>query len=165
MTLSEILPHNSSFIAPMQLVMLCMESYYQFFFFLNRKFSPPLLKTYKTLSNLVFKDRTDCKLKGVVIAIAGDNLGLHSLGGFPENFSKSKNFCRYCIISRDKFENEPTKLGPARVVESYKNRVAKLSMGSKNCVDGVKKRLITNHFQIITAFLCMPTRTSSMSWS
>lgn len=36
--------------------------------------------------------------KGIVHAIAGDNLGSHGIGGFLENFSLSVNFCKYCEI-------------------------------------------------------------------
>ena len=90
-------------------------------------------------------------MKGVVIAIVGDNLGSYSLGGFTENFSKSRNFCRYCLISRERFANEPTKLGPARTAENDRSCVEKLSMGSEKIVDGVKVDSVFNsleHFHV-----------------
>ena len=34
-------------------------------------------------------------LKGPMVAVVGDNLGSHSLGGFLENFNSHK-FCRFC---------------------------------------------------------------------
>lgn len=134
MTLREILPQNRSSIDPMQLVMLCRESDYQFFG--QEKVFSSLVKDLKDIEQSGITLETGQTVKGVVIAIAiaiaiaGDNLGSHSLGGFTENFSKSKNFCRYCLIARDRFENEPTKLGPARTVENYRSNVAKFSMGS-----------------------------------
>jgi len=155
MTLSEILPHNRSSIDPMQLVMLCRETDYQFFG--QEKVFCSLVKDFKVIPDCSMPFETGQTVKGVVIAIAGHNLRSHSLGGFTENFSKSKNFCRYCIIARDKFENEPTKLGPTRTVESYKNRVAKLSMGSKNCVDGAKKDSLQIIFKSLQLFyVCLP---------
>jgi len=36
-------------------------------------------------------------VRGTVIAIAGDNLGSHSIWGFTENFSKSRHFWCYCL--------------------------------------------------------------------
>lgn len=45
-------------------------------------------------------------VKGSVVFIAGYNLGSHSLGGFLENFSKAKYFCRYCLVSRAQFNRK-----------------------------------------------------------
>ena len=45
--------------------------------------------------------------KGTLCAIASDNLGSHSIGGFVENFSRSSHFCRYCDISREAFHADP----------------------------------------------------------
>lgn len=39
-------------------------------------------------------------LKGSVIAVIGDNLGSHQIGGFNENFNLSGYFCRFCYINR-----------------------------------------------------------------
>lgn len=136
MTLGEILPHNRSSIDPMQLVMLCRESDYQFLG--QEKVFSSLVKDLKDTEQSGIILEMDETVKGVVIAIVGDNLGSHSLGGFTENFSKSINFCRYCLIIRDRFAKEPTKLGPARTAENYRSSVEKLSMGSENSGDGVK---------------------------
>lgn len=55
----------------------------------------------------LMKDLQDLETNGIVLpdghvcrvilrAIAGDNLGSHNIGGFLENFSGSRYFCRYC---------------------------------------------------------------------
>lgn len=51
---------------------------------------------------------TFIRLKGTVVAVAGDNLGSHQIRGFQENFNFSNYFCRYCNInniSNDYYEN------------------------------------------------------------
>lgn len=86
-----------------------------------------------------------------MIAIVGDNLGSHSLGGFTENFSRSKHFCRYCLIDRESLEREPTKLGPLRTKETYANCVEELSKGQEVTIAGVKFDSIFNqlkHFHV-----------------
>lgn len=40
-------------------------------------------------------------LKGSLVAVLGDNLGSHQVGGFCENFSTSQYICRYCYITND----------------------------------------------------------------
>ncbi|ROL54946.1 hypothetical protein DPX16_23865 [Anabarilius grahami] len=117
----------------MQLVMLCREQDLQFFG-QDLVFSR-LVNDLRDIeeSGIILDDGE--KLQGALIAIVGDNLGSHSVGGFTENFSKSKNFCRYCMIHRDDFEREPTKIGPLRTQEAYKNSVRGLSLGH-SLIDG-----------------------------
>lgn len=58
---------------------------------------------------------------GSLLAIAGDDLGSHMIGGFTENFSTSKYFCWYCDIDRHTFQNVPPKLGlptPSKVMRT-----------------------------------------------
>lgn len=38
---------------------------------------------------------------GSLVAVLGDNLGSHQIGGFTENFSNSKFFCRFCFYDRE----------------------------------------------------------------
>ncbi len=97
MTLAEIAPHNRSSIDPMQLVMLCREEDFQFFG--QEKVFSTLVSDLKQMEENGI-EYGDEKVKGCVIAITGDNLGSHSIGGFTESFSKSTHFCRYCVIDR-----------------------------------------------------------------
>lgn len=43
------------------------------------------------------------KIKGSVVFVAGDNLGSHQIGGYVENFSTNQYFCRYCYVTKAKF--------------------------------------------------------------
>ena len=74
MTLDEILPHIRSSIDTMQLVMLCMESDYNFFW---TRESVLLIKDLKDTEQSDITLETGETPKGVVIAIAMDNLGWH----------------------------------------------------------------------------------------
>ena len=47
----------------------------------------------------------------VLCGVAGDNLGSHSTGGFTENFSKSRFFCRFCTVGRSTFLPSPLTKG------------------------------------------------------
>lgn len=38
---------------------------------------------------------------GSLVAVLGDNPGSHQIGGFTENFSNSKFFCRFCFYDRE----------------------------------------------------------------
>ena len=61
--------------------------------------------------------------KGTLCAIAGDNLGSHSIGGFVESFSRTLHFCRYCEIDRHTFLADPLAKGPNRTAQSYQEHV------------------------------------------
>lgn len=69
-------------------------------------------------------------IKGALYCIAGDNLGSHGIGGFSENFSSSKYFCRYCEITRSEFENnDPNVCGPQRTPEMHNSVVNDIASG------------------------------------
>lgn len=91
-----------------------------------------IVKDLKDIERSGITLETGGTVNGVVIAIVGDNLSSHSLGGFTENISKSINFCRYCLITRDRFAKEPAKLGATRTTEHYGSSVEKLFVGSEN---------------------------------
>lgn len=58
-------------------------------------------------------------LKGSILAVIGDNLGQHQIGGFNENFHLSGYFCRYCHINRIGNKLNPTKIYFSRNKNSY----------------------------------------------
>lgn len=150
MTLAEIAPHNRSSIDPMQLVMLCREEDFQFFG--QEKVFSTLVSDLKEMEENGIEYGAEEKIKGSVIAITGDNLGSHSIGGFTENFSKSTHFCRYCVIDRVSFQTDPCKSGPKRTTESYKNSVADLVDQEIN--SGVKFDSIFNQLKYF--HVCQP---------
>jgi hypothetical protein len=59
-------------------------------------------------------------VKAVVIACVTDNLGAHALGGFAENCSTDKHFCKFCQVSHADFVADPLAVGPWRTPASYK---------------------------------------------
>lgn len=120
-TLGEILPHNRSCVDPMQLALLCREE--DFRYFGQEKIFTPLVSDLKDIEEVGIETEMSGNLKGTLIAISGDNLGSHCVGGFTENFSRSKHFCRYCLIGREEFERQPEKVGPKRTVENYTESV------------------------------------------
>ena len=69
--------------------------------------------------------------------IAGDNLGSHNIGGFTDNFSKSKYF-RYCTLDRQTFLSSPETLGPVRTVQNYQATVQQLNDPNDECRYGIK---------------------------
>ncbi|XP_034238378.1 uncharacterized protein LOC117643547 [Thrips palmi] len=73
----------------------------------------------------IVKDLKDLETNGINVPgvgivkaglafIAGDNLGSHAVGGFYQNFSKSRFFCRFCQVDRNIFT---THNGPFRTYE------------------------------------------------
>lgn len=77
-------------------------------------------------------------MKIALIAILGDNLGSHCIGGFTENFSCSKHFCRYCLIDRESFISDLLSLGQKRIADKYKDSVEVLSTSVHLVVNGIK---------------------------
>lgn len=139
LTLGEILPHNRSCTDQMQ---------YQLIFEL--KIFSPLVADLKDIEELGFETNDGSSLKGALIAISGDNLGSHCIGGFTENFSRSHYFCRYCLIDRATFQKQPEKVGPKRTIENYRESVEQLS-GGQAMVNGIKFDSVFNnlkHFHV-----------------
>jgi len=151
MTLAEIAPHNRSSIDPMQLVMLCREE--DFRFFGQEKVFSTLVNDLKQMEENGIEYGDGETVKGSVIAITGDNLGSHSIGGFTENFSKSTHFCRYCVIDRESFKTDPTKSGAKRTIESYKNSVAQIASNTE-MTNGIKFDSVFN--QLKYYHVCQP---------
>lgn len=90
MTLGEILPHNRSTVDPTQHVLLCREQ--DFKSFGQDKVFACLIADLQDVEDSGFHLEDGSNLKASLIAICGDNLGSHCIGGFTENFSSSKHF-------------------------------------------------------------------------
>ncbi len=121
LTLADTLPHNRSSTDQMQLVLLCREQYFKYF-------------GQKLVMGRLMKDLQDIETNGIMLsdgqvckeilwALAEDNLGSHNIGGFLENFSGSKYFCRYCEINKDVFQAALLSRANTRTPESYKEHV------------------------------------------
>lgn len=115
--------------------MLCREQ--DFKCFGQDKIFSRLIADLKDLEDSGFQLEDGRYLKASVIAICGDNLGSHSVGGFTENFSSSKNFCRYCLINRETFAKSPLAFGPPRTATNYNDSVQQLT-SDHDLIDGIK---------------------------
>ncbi|XP_070406925.1 uncharacterized protein [Nothobranchius furzeri] len=136
LTLTDILPYNRSSIDQMQLVLLCREQDFKYFG-VNKVFAP-LIEDLKILEQRGILTSDGNVLKGSLVAIAGDNLGSHSIGGFLENFSRSIWFCRYCEVCRDEFLANPILCGTKRTAQSYACNLQEQKTTATDSVCGIK---------------------------
>ena len=120
----------------MQLVLLCREQDFKYFG-VNKVFAP-LIEDLKILEQGGVVTADGIVLKGSLVAIAGDNLGSHSIGGFLENFSRSIYFCRYCEVCRDDFLTNPLSCGTKRTAQSYASNLQKQETTATDSVCGIK---------------------------
>ncbi len=136
----------------MSLVLLCREK--DFKAFGHAKVFSELLTDLKELeeNGIVGSSET---VKGTLYCIAGDNLGSHCIGGFSENFSSSKYFCRYCLINRSDFQSDPNLCGPERTINNYSSAVDCLQTeGTSPDVEGVKFNSVFNSLKYFN--VCLP---------
>lgn len=141
LTLADILPHCRSSTDQMQLVLLCKET--DCHYFVPDVVFGSLIMDLKDLEENGFESGGHV-YKASVCAVAGDNLGSHSIGGFFENFSKSIHFCRFCEIDRKTFLCSPLSKAPLRTRESHENHIQILQSGVAH-VCGVKSDSIFNN--------------------
>ncbi|KAK3929751.1 Putative ankyrin repeat protein R578 [Frankliniella fusca] len=97
--LGNLPPHLRSSIKNIQLA-LCRKKYFNPEIVFKK-----IVADLKVLETVGFELKPNVYKKACIVNIAGDNLGSHSLGGFVENFSSSKFFCRYCLIQRKDLNN------------------------------------------------------------
>uniref|UniRef100_A0A1A8BQ80 Uncharacterized protein n=1 Tax=Nothobranchius kadleci TaxID=1051664 RepID=A0A1A8BQ80_NOTKA len=142
MTLGEILPHNRSSVDAMQIVSLCREA--DFKTFGHNKVFASLIADLKDLEETGFLAADGNMIKAVLIAFLGGNLGSHCVGGFTENFSCSKHFCRYCLVDREGFIKNPLALCPKRTADNYKDSIEILSTTDQSVVNGIKCNSVFN---------------------
>nr|XP_054922870.1 uncharacterized protein LOC126523536 isoform X1 [Dermacentor andersoni] len=146
-TLANFSIHNRSSRDHIQLALLCLESDLKQFG--QEKIFGLLLNDLVALE----KDgihHGDSRVKGTVIAILGDNVGSHFIGGFQENFSLSNYFCRYCLITRIEFQHKPYLTGEKRTPANY-NQAVSQAENSGLPFEGVKCASIFNkldHFHV-----------------
>ena len=131
-TLGNLYKHNRSSTNLMQLVILCKEKCVkaenQIHLF------QPLLNDLQVLETNGIDIGLPETVRGSIIAITGDNLGSHWIGGFLSSFSKSY-VCRYC--------SNNTELS-ARTPASYDLCVRELQYTKKSNVLGIKFSSVFN---------------------
>lgn len=82
---------------------------------------------------------------GTIIAVFGDNLGSHQIGGFTENFSSSQYFCRYCYIKRNDLNLANISPQTRRTLESYETDISALNNNTDS--RGMKQTSCFNQLQ------------------
>lgn len=72
----------------------------------------PLIDDVKTLEmEGIEVPFSDSPLRGTVIQVTGDNLGLHGLFGLIESFSATY-FCRFCLTTKEELQSVFTEDNP-----------------------------------------------------
>ena len=144
-TLANLAPHNRSSVDHIQVVMLINEKDLKEFG--EEKVYQILIDDLKQLETMGIDVGKEEPLKGSLIAISGDNLGSHGLGGYVESFSSSF-FCRYCVGSRSEIfaSNMPTK-GDARTPTNYAEALAEKQRQGVASFQGLKKDSMFNQLK------------------
>ena len=143
MILLNLPPYLRSKINNIKLVLLCREKYISMFSWAD--ILRDLIKDIKILETDGISINLPNKItfRGGLVAVLGDNLGSHQIGGFTESFGNTKHFCRYCEISRKEFEENPFNRKPLRTIESYEE-CALEARRRKTIVKGVKTNSALN---------------------
>jgi len=89
----------------------------------------------------------------LVLAMLGDNLGSHQIGGFTENFHSSEYFCRFCDITQNQLQLKHTCSNINRSPNSY-NLHVKQAETAMRIVNGIKQVLPLN--QLDYFHVCNP---------
>ena len=120
MVLVNLPPHLRTKTENIKLVALCLDSHLRKYGW--EKVLQKIVADLKVIEtegiSLIFNGEFQTFLS-TLIAVLGDNLGSHQIGGFVENFSKSLNFCRYCEISRNEFNANIFCRRNLRTIQSY----------------------------------------------
>lgn len=87
------------------------------------------------------------RVRGSVVQVTGDNLGLHSLFGLVESFS-ARYCCRFCAAEKDDFQTEFSEDSPKIVLRTKDNHTAHCQEMTHNpslpYVFGVKSSCLLN---------------------
>uniref|UniRef100_L7LW54 Putative zxd family zinc finger c n=1 Tax=Rhipicephalus pulchellus TaxID=72859 RepID=L7LW54_RHIPC len=124
MTLGNLPLHCRSLVQGMQLVMLCRQKDVKEFG-LDKVLEP-------LTQDLVVLEKKGLMVNGInhhvrLDFITGDNLGSHTVGGFTQNFSTSTYFCRFCLLTRAEFHENPHVVGERRTPENYAHSCERLA--------------------------------------
>ena len=144
-TLANIAAHNRSSVDHIQLVSLCIEKDLKEFGV--QKVYQTLIDDLKTLETTGLDMGEEEPLLGTVVAVLGDNLGSHGLGGYVESFSATHS-CRYCLVSRTELlESDMPIKGQVRTPENYNTALAEAHAGGLTHFHGVKQDSVLNQLR------------------
>lgn len=139
MTLANFNPWQRSKVDQIQLVALCYEKDVNVFGF------PQIFKTIiddiKILETTGLSINKQINLKGSLLAVAGDNLGSHQIGGYLQNFSMNNYFCRVCYKNDGSFGDKEEFV--YRTAQSYSDDVD-FVLSTGDFYRGVKSNSVLN---------------------
>lgn len=157
-TLGNIEPRYRSKLHVIQLVTLANSSTIK-----NHGFNAVLQPLVRDLQHLetegIVIERPDGQLtlRGTVITVIGDNLGMHSLGGFMESFNVRRP-CRFCSIEKDTLDNFNIANTPRRTPASYNDQVEVVSINpDMSSLYGVKANSVLNNLRYFHVVGGMPS--------
>ena len=142
LSLANFPPHYRSTVDQIQLVSLCCES--DFKRFGQRVIFGELMKDLRSLEDEGLELFDSTLVLAAVLAIVGDNLGSHCIGGFSENFRSNNYVCRYCSIDRETVSAVPDVIGNLRTPSHYKEIVHKLEAEPDTETFDIKFRSVFN---------------------
>lgn len=138
MVLGNLPAYLRSKVDNIQLVMLCHEKHITFFGWEN--IIEPLIRDLQSLEKKgihISVDNNIINCTGTVVAMLGDNLGSHQIGGFTENFNSSEYFCRFCDITQNEFKSKYECTNINRNADNYNLNVTEAKSNMK-AVKGIK---------------------------
>ncbi|ELU01829.1 hypothetical protein CAPTEDRAFT_196585 [Capitella teleta] len=151
-TLGNLSADKRSSLQAIQLVLLVYVQDLKVYGF--NKVVKPLLEDLRVLEN----EGVQCgpvKLRGTVIALAGDNLANHSICGFMESFSGSatSTLCRFCNGTRDMMRtNTPATQFKLRTKANYDKKVEVVSkFPDMSSMYGLKTHCVFNDLKYFHA--------------
>ncbi|XP_066590584.1 uncharacterized protein [Prorops nasuta] len=139
MTLGNLPSHLLSKIDNIHLVLLCVENNIKYFGW--EKVLQLLIHDLTVLEkdgitiNVNYQKIT---FFGTVVAVLGDNLGSHQVGGFTENFSNTLHFCRFCYITKTQLLSCVYGNKKKRSIDNYNNDVL-AAESTESIVNGIKR--------------------------
>lgn len=139
MVLGNLPAYLRSKVDNIQLVMLCYEKHITFFGW--EKVMTPLIRDLQSLEKEgihISVGSETINFVGAVVAMLGDNLGSHQIGGFAENFNYSEYFCRFCHITQNEFKSKYTCTNINRNSNDYNLCVIEAKNSTK-IVKGIKR--------------------------
>jgi len=140
-SLGDLPSYTRSSVDQIQLVLLCREV--DFKCFGQKSVFSPLVRDLCDLEENGINLFDDVLVKGTVVAIVGDNLGSHCIGGFSENFSTSEYICRYCCIDRGSMQSDSQCISKLRTPAMYDESAANVEMHGGTS-HGIKFRSVFN---------------------
>ena len=147
-TLGNLDPRCRSIIDPMQLVLLCKESYLKKYG--HDQIFGPLIKDIQALEQSGITLESGEILKGSVLVICGDNLGSHCIGGYCESF-QSHYYCRYCTLTKTQIAEMHASTEKLRTPETYNRIIQQLQDSDEEKFEGIKFDSVFNsldHFHV-----------------